>query len=133
MAKEKYTVVFEPQASGLGTAEWAEKSIKVEGKEKSLTYTEGTGLLTKEPVKATTACRNNSLRETGGRKAAIIAAPARAAPRVASFSQPNLVIIAASPGIKAKRNNSLYCPGKKCRNNNAREGPRNAPVVSMAR
>lgn len=55
MAKEKFTVLFAPQASGLTPADWAEKSVVVAGKEKNAGYLEGTepGLLTKTPIKAT--------------------------------------------------------------------------------
>lgn len=53
MAQAKYTVFFEAQPSGLTPAEFAEKSIKVEGKEKSKGYTEGSGLVSSTPMKAT--------------------------------------------------------------------------------
>lgn len=35
MAKEAFTVVYDIRSSGLGPAEWAEKSIKVKGGEKN--------------------------------------------------------------------------------------------------
>lgn len=53
MAQAKYTVLFELQNSGLGPANWAEKDVIVEGKEKNKAWTEGTGALTMNPVKAT--------------------------------------------------------------------------------
>lgn len=53
MAQAKYTVFFEVQKSGLTPADWAEKEVIVEGKEKSKAWLEGTGNLTQKPVKCT--------------------------------------------------------------------------------
>lgn len=53
MAQEKFTVVFGLSESGLTPASFKEKSIKVEGKEKSKGWEEGTGYLDNVPAKGT--------------------------------------------------------------------------------
>lgn len=53
MAQAKYTVFFEAQQSGLTPAEFAEKAIKVEGKEKCKGFSEGSGLISSTPMKGT--------------------------------------------------------------------------------
>lgn len=53
MAQAQYTVFFEVQKSGLTPADWAEKAVEVEGKNKNKGYLLGTGNLTQNPVKCT--------------------------------------------------------------------------------
>jgi hypothetical protein len=53
VAQEKFTVIFGLQESGLTQAKFAEKSIVVEGKNKSKGWEEGTGFLDNVPSKGT--------------------------------------------------------------------------------